>query len=54
MEVDAHLKKLYKRTDAYLRAMSSMCECARLLSDDLALVRRPEAVDAVLPSFSHP
>ena len=34
MRLDGHLRKLYKHTDTYLRAVSSMCEASRVLSDD--------------------
>ena len=39
LQLDAHLRRLYKHADGYLRKMNELCEASRLLSDDFAEVR---------------
>lgn len=41
MRVDASLRKLYKHTDAYLRAVNAMNEASKALADDFAEALEP-------------
>ena len=36
MQLDGALRRLYKHTDGYLRAVHSMCETSRQLAEDFA------------------
>ena len=36
VRLDAYMRRLYKHTDAYLRAVNAMCEASKVLADDFA------------------
>lgn len=47
--LDAMLKRMNKHTDAYLRAMSSMCQASRELAEDFAAAENLPGLESAVP-----